>query len=89
MIPKVLPEKMALYHFEACPFCQRVRVTLQNLGLNIELRDIRENTQHLNDLMAGGGSRTVPCLRIEKEDGKFFWMYESSDIIQYLEENYR
>jgi glutathione S-transferase len=30
----------------------------------------------------------VPCLRIEKEDGSSEWMYESKDIIAYLDERY-
>ncbi|HAI96784.1 MAG TPA: glutaredoxin, partial [Methylococcaceae bacterium] len=35
----------------------------------------------------GGGKLKVPCLRIE-EDGKVSWMYESSDIINYLEDRF-
>ena len=31
----------------------------------------------------GGGSTTVPCLRIRR-DGQEEWMYESLDIIDYL-----
>ena len=46
---------------------------------------------HLEDLLAlgvelveGGGRQTVPCLRIEAEDG-VRWMYESLDIMRYLD----
>jgi len=39
----------------------------------------------LHDLRVGGGSTTVPCLRIQS-DGQVRWMYESLDIIEYLRE---
>lgn len=74
---------MALYHYESCMFCARVRRAIGTLKLNIELRDVLRDPTHRNDLVAGGGSTTVPCLRIE-EGGKTNWMYESADIIAYL-----
>jgi len=33
----------------------------------------------------GGGKLTVPCLKIENDSGEVTWMYESSDIVAYLE----
>ena len=39
---------------------------------------------HSADLVRGGGERKVPCLRIEHGD-RVEWMYESDDIIAYLE----
>lgn len=74
---------MALYHYESCMFCARVRRAIATLKLNIELRDVLREPGHRNDLVAGGGSTTVPCLRID-EDGRTNWMYESADIIAYL-----
>ena len=74
----------ALYQFFACPFCVKTRRAIHRLNLDIELRDINKNRQHRQDLEAGGGRVKVPCLRIER-NGKSEWMYESSDIIQYLE----
>lgn len=76
--------KLSLYHFEACPFCRRVRDHIDTLSLNIEYRDKRLDEKHRLALLEGGGSEQVPALRIEKEDGSVQWMYESSDIIQYL-----
>ena len=43
-----------------------------------------ENRQLLIDQ---GGKGTVPCLRIEEND-QVTWMYESSDIIDYLEKRF-
>ena len=35
--------------------------------------------------MVGGGKRRVPCLRIEATPGEVQWLYESMDIIAYLQ----
>ncbi|WP_371188850.1 glutaredoxin family protein [Thalassotalea maritima] len=74
----------SLYQLNACPFCVKVRRAIKRQGLNIELRDIKTGS-HLDDLVANGGKRTVPCLRIEHQDGRTEWMYESKDIVQYLD----
>jgi glutathione S-transferase len=81
-------QRLALYHFMSCPFCQRVRSQIERLALPIELRDTQRDPQHRQDLMAGGGRTMVPCLRIEKEDGTVEWMYESADINRYLERRF-
>ncbi|MGD8110879.1 glutaredoxin family protein [Vibrio sp. NTOU-M3] len=78
---------MALYQFDACPFCVKVRRAMKRQSVNIELRDAKNNAEHRNELEAGGGKIKVPCLRIEK-DGKVEWMYESSDIVSYLEKEF-
>ena len=79
---------LALYQFEACPFCVKVRFALKRLGLHIELRDAKNNPQYKRELIEGGGEYQVPCLKIENTDGKIQWMYESSDINRYLEERF-
>ena len=33
----------------------------------------------------GGGDLKVPCLRVEDGQGEVQWMYESGEIIGYLE----
>ncbi|MGE0384081.1 MAG: glutaredoxin family protein [Gammaproteobacteria bacterium] len=75
---------LALYYYEACPFCRRVLRVLAELGRSIELRDIWADRRHLRDLIDGGGSRTVPCLRIEYADGRVEWQYESGIICERL-----
>lgn len=75
---------LALYHYNACPFCAYTRQALDKLKLNVERRDIQKSAQHRGDLIAGGGRRQVPCLRIEREDGQVKWLYESQDIVQFL-----
>ena len=80
--------KLALYHYETCWFCARVRGTIERLKLEIELRDIHRDQEHYRRLLAEGGSRTVPCLHIERDDGTTEWLYESSDICDYLERKF-
>lgn len=76
-------EGYTLYHFEGCPFCLAVRAVMDSLEIEFEMKDIRKDSSAREELIAGGGKSTVPCLRIEKE-GKTEWMYESSDIADYL-----
>lgn len=76
---------LALYNSDACWFCARVRQTIQQLGLDIEIRDAVGNSVHREALRSGGGKTQVPCLRIEDEQGRVRWLYESADICRYLE----
>jgi glutaredoxin len=76
---------MALYQFEACPFCIKVRRAMARLGLQIELRDARNDKTHGETLVKEGGKRLVPCLRISQPEGPDQWMYESTQIVQHLE----
>ena len=76
---------MALYQFKACPFCVKARRAMKRLGLNIELRDARGNMQWRQQLLAEGGRLQVPCLYIPQSSGDAQWLYESDDIIAYLE----
>ncbi len=78
---------LALYQFNACPFCVKVRRAIHAFNLKIELRDAKNNQQFRQELEQQGGRIKVPCLRIE-EDGEVRWMYESNDIIAYLQERF-
>lgn len=79
---------LSLYQYEACPFCVKVRRSLRRNSLNIELRDVKKVELHRDELVEGGGRLKVPCLRIDEADGEVRWMYESSDIIHFLEQTY-
>ena len=80
---------LALYQFRLCPFCVKVRRAIRRLGLNIELRDALNDPRHKATLMEQGGEYKVPCLAITEADGKTRWLYESNDIIAWLEERFR
>jgi glutaredoxin len=81
-------ERLALYHFEGCPYCSRVRRVVDKLGIEVELRDIFENQTYLKELNEARGRRTVPILRIIGTDGEERWMPESADIVRYLQATY-
>ena len=74
----------ALYQFNACPFCVKVRRQIRRHALNIELRDARNDETHKQALIEGGGRHKVPCLRVTNPAGDDTWLYESDDIISYL-----
>ncbi|MFH1493410.1 MAG: glutathione S-transferase N-terminal domain-containing protein [Pseudomonadota bacterium] len=79
---------LALYQFGACPFCMKVRKEISRLSLNIELRDAQHDPEHREALLQGGGKIQTPCLKITDEQGNSQWMYESGDIIQYLQQRF-
>jgi glutaredoxin len=81
-------DKLALYHFDSCPFCRMVTSVIGELGIDVELRNIMESTEHRDDLIAARGRATVPVLRITSPDGEERWMPESRDIVSYLQEAY-
>lgn len=73
---------LVLYHFESCPFCQKVRRVIHDLGLTITMKDIRLDKEAERELIQVGGKGQVPCLFINGAP-----LYESSDIITWLKEN--
>lgn len=79
-----LMEGLSLYQLHACPFCVKTRRAIFKLNVNMDIRDIGENLEFRNELASNGGRVMVPCLRIE-EGSHVRWMYESNDIIDYLE----
>jgi glutaredoxin 2 len=76
---------LALYHFEGCPYCSRVRSAMARLELDLELRDILANPAWKAELVQATGTQMVPCLRIEQPGGGVRWLHESLDIIHFLE----
>ncbi len=81
-------DKLALYHFEGCPYCTRARAAINRLGVEVELRDIFSDSKHRDDLVQAQGRATVPVLRISSPNGEERWMPESADIVRYLEATY-
>jgi glutaredoxin 2 len=75
---------LALYHYDSCPFCAKTRRSIDELNVDVELRNIQLNHQHRIELQQGGHKTQVPCLRINDSQGKTQWLYESDDIIHYL-----
>lgn len=85
------PRRLSLYMFRGCPYCTMVERVADQLGLDIERRDIFGDRRHLSELMAAQGRRTVPVLRVDPAEGDESaptWMPESSDIIRWLRATY-
>jgi glutathione S-transferase len=57
----------------------------ENLKVDLELKDVSEDETALAELLEKGGEKQVPFL-IDSERNTS--MYESSDIIEYIRENY-
>ena len=76
---------LKLYQFKTCPFCIKVKRNNKRLSLKIETRDAQHNSTHREELLQGGGQVKVPCLKITDDKGNQSWMYESNEIMQYLQ----
>ena len=79
---------LVMYQFLSCPFCIRTRRAIRALSLDIETRDAHGHAPSRQELLQGGGQVRVPCLRITDSRGNVEWMYESADIIRYLQNKY-
>ncbi len=79
---------LAIYQYHACPFCIKTRRTLHRLNLPIELRDAKNNQAYRQELESEGGKIQVPSLKIKENNGETRWLYESGNIITYLETLY-
>ena len=86
-----LSEQYQLFKSDTCGFCFRVRAYVDQLGMELPLRDVHTDADAFRELLQGGGKSTVPCLRIERSTDtgtQVEWMYESLDIMQYLVERH-
>lgn len=86
--PAAADERYTLYQYPACPYCARVRAFLADRGIVLPLRDTMQDATAFRELLVGGGRATVPCLRIDSDAGTR-WLYESDDIMRYLDERQR
>ena len=57
-------------------------------SLNIETRDPKRSESAREELISGAGKLKVPCLKIEDSKGGIQWMWDSNDIIGYLESRF-
>ena len=75
---------LILYVKTKCPYCEKVLIKGKELGVAFDERNIADE-QHAKDLVEKGGKRQVPYLVDEEKN---ISMYESDDIVKYLEESY-
>lgn len=80
------PVKMLeLYDYEGCPFCRKVREVLTELDLDYLSHPVAHGSPRRDELKRLGGKLQVPYLVDPNTATK---MYESDDIIDYLNEAY-
>ncbi|MFC6614300.1 glutathione S-transferase N-terminal domain-containing protein [Halopenitus salinus] len=84
---------LELYQSEGCPYCAKVREKLSEYGVSYVVHNPRlpgdEGGDVTNDLtheeLTAGGEDQIPYL-VDTDRGVA--MYESGDIVDYLEEHY-
>ncbi|MDO9420497.1 MAG: glutathione S-transferase N-terminal domain-containing protein [Herminiimonas sp.] len=81
-------QQLALYQFTTCPFCIKVRQEMRRLSLNVEQHDAQHSAENRQALLAQGGSSKVPCLKIVDADNQTRWLYNSREIIAYLQQRF-
>lgn len=80
------PEKpLELYSFEASPFCRLVRERLCELELEYRLHNVAKGSAGREAFVARSGKMMVPWLVDPNTDVE---MFESADILAYLEGTY-
>ena len=71
-----------LYVMTGCPYCVKVLGHLEEKGVSLPQANISTDPAAREELKRVGGKVQVPCLFIDGEP-----LYESDDIIAYIDEN--
>jgi glutaredoxin 3 len=74
---------IALYYYDACPFCQYVLRYLEEAGIEVDMKNTQTNPKNYEELIEIGGKRQVPCLVVQGQA-----MYESLIIVEWLKDYY-
>jgi glutathione S-transferase len=84
--PREPAPDLELYQFEGCPFCERVREVLDDLGLDYIVRTVSRAHPQRDRVLAVSGQTQVPVL-VDHARGEV--LVESEDITAYLHRIYR
>ena len=76
---------ITLYRLQACPYCERVVRTLEDLGLDYHSRFVEAMHSERNVVRRIAGAREVPVI-VDDETGVA--MAESATIVKYLHRQY-
>jgi glutathione S-transferase len=79
------PRPLVLFNMEGSPYCRKVRETLAELDLEHVVRNVPKGSPKRAELERRGGKVQVPYI-VDPNTGRA--MYESDDIIAYLETQY-
>ena len=75
---------LTIYIKDECPYCAAVLHKADELSLAMEHKNIKDDAV-VDELIAKGGKRQVPYLIDDEHNVS---MYESADIVEYLERTY-
>jgi len=75
---------LTLYYKPTCFYSQAVLGEAENMNISFKLKDVTDVIL-LNELIDKGGKAQTPYL---VDEGKSVGIYESKEIIDYLNENY-
>ncbi len=76
---------ITVYRLQACPFCERVVRTLDELGREYRSRYVEPMHSDRDVVKRVSGARSVPAI-VDHETG--VTMSESANIVEYLERTY-
>ena len=76
---------ITVYRLQACPYCERVIRTLNDLELAYDSRFVEARHSRRDVVQRISGKRTVPAL-VDERTG--VTMSESAEIVEYLEATY-
>ena len=76
---------ITFYRLQACPFCERVARTLDELNLEYRSRFVEPMHSKRNVVKRVSGKRSVPAI---VDDATGVTMSESANIVEYLEQTY-
>ena len=76
---------ITLYRLQACPFCERVVRTLDDLGVDYRSRFVEPMHSDRDVVKRHSGVRTVPVI-VDGHTG--VTMAESANIVEYLDATY-
>ena len=78
-------QPITLYRLQACPFCERVVRTLDELGVEYRSRYVEPMHSARDVVKRVLGARSVPAI-VDPDTG--VTMSESANIVEYLERRY-
>jgi glutathione S-transferase len=79
------PQLLELWNFEVSPYCRKVREALHELNLDARIHNVAKRSVKRPELVARGGKMQVPYLADPNTGTE---MYESDDIVAYLQRTY-
>lgn len=73
-----------LYQTQFCPYCAKVRVAIEALGIDVTIINAPRGSEERTQMVALGGKEQVPFLVDATNPEAVVTMYESDDIVEYL-----